>query len=120
MSGDPAAARTGTATILFTDLVDSTAQRAALGEEAAERVRQAHDRLLTEAVTAHRGTVVKNTGDGIMATFPGAAEAVGGAVAIQQAIEAHTRRSSQAPLAVRVGISLGDVTWEGADCFGVP
>jgi len=45
MLGDPARSRTGTATILFTDLVDSTAQRTALGEEAAERVRQVHDRL---------------------------------------------------------------------------
>ncbi len=79
-----------------------------------------HDRLLTEAIAAHRGTVVKSTGDGIMATFSGAADAVSAAVAMQQAVEAHGRRSPGAPLAVRIGISLGDVTWEGNDCFGVP
>ncbi|MGH6717720.1 MAG: adenylate/guanylate cyclase domain-containing protein, partial [Alphaproteobacteria bacterium] len=119
MAGETAQSRTGTATILFTDLVDSTPQRAALGEEAAERVRQAHDHLLVEAVTAHQGTVAKSTGDGIMATFAGAANAVGAAAAIQQAVERHNRRNAT-PLAVRIGISLGDVTWEAQDCFGTP
>jgi len=61
MPAQPAASHTGTATILFTDLVDSTAQRAQLGEEAAERIRQAHDRLLAEAVRAHHGTVTSTT-----------------------------------------------------------
>src|SRR6476660_9275432 len=120
MPAQPAASQTGTATILFTDLVGSTVQRAQLGEEAAEALRRAHDRLLAEAVAAHRGTVAKSTGDGIMATFPGAAEAVGAAVAIQQAVEGYNRRTTAALVAVRVGISLGDVTWEGADCFGSP
>ena len=64
MKSEPVGSRTGTATILFTDLVDSTAQRAALGEETAERVRRVHDHLLVEAVTGQNGTVVKKTGDG--------------------------------------------------------
>jgi len=120
MSAQPAEKSTGTATILFTDLVGSTAQRARLGEEAAEAVRRTHDRLLAEAVTAHRGTVAKHVGDGIMATFPGAADAVAAGVAIQQAIDGHNRRAAAEPLAVRIGISLGDVSWEGEDCFGTP
>jgi adenylate cyclase len=99
MPAQPAGSHTGTATILFTDLVGSTVQRAQLGEEAAETLRRAHDRLLTEAVATHHGTVAKSTGDGIMATFPGAAEAVGAAVAIQQAVEKHNRRT--APRAAR-------------------
>ncbi len=116
----PTVSHTGTATILFTDLVGSTAQRAHLGEEAAEAVRRAHDRLVAQAVAAHHGTVAKSVGDGSMATFPGAAEAVGAAVAIQQAVEGHNRRAAATPLAVRVGISHGDVTWENGDCFGTP
>src|SRR6185295_17991878 len=106
MSTTPAGSHTGTATILFTDLVGSTAQRAELGEEAAETLRRAHDRLLADAVAAHHGTVAKSVGDGIMATFAGAADAVSAAVAIQQAIDGHNRRATQASLAVRVGISL--------------
>ena len=60
------------------------------------------------------GTIAKSTSDGIMATFAGAAEAVGAAVAIQQAIEKHKRRTAGAPLAVRIGISLGDVRGRGS------
>jgi class 3 adenylate cyclase len=118
MSADPAGASAATATILFTDLIGSTAQRAALGEEAAEDLRRAHDRLLAAAVTAHHGTVAKHVGDGIMATFAGAAEALAAAVAIQQAIAQHNRRAT--PLAVRIGVSLGDVTLEKGDCYGTP
>jgi class 3 adenylate cyclase len=116
----PVESQTGTATILFTDLVGSTAQRVQLGEEAAEALRRASDRLLVDAVTAHHGTVAKSVGDGIMATFAGAADAVAAAVAIQQAVDGHNRRASPVPLAVRVGISLGDVAWERGDCFGTP
>src|SRR5438270_406261 len=92
----------------------------ALGEEEADELRRLHDGLLCDAVTADGGTVVKGLGDGIMATFAGAAEAVAAAVAIQQATDAHTRRHPSAPLAVRVGISAGDITWEADDCFGAP
>ena len=102
MPAQPAASHTGTATILFTDLVGSTAQRAHLGDEAAETLRHAHDRLLAEAVAAHHGTVAKSVGDGVMAAFPGAADAVATAVAIQQALDGHNRRAP-VPLAVRVG-----------------
>ncbi len=124
MSTQPAGSHAATATILFTDLVGSTAQRAQLGEEAAETLRRAHDRLLADAIAASRGTVAKHVGDGIMATFTGAADAVAAAVAIQQAVDGHNRRAGSAPLAVplavRIGISLGDVTWEQSDCFGTP
>ena len=120
MPAQPVESHTGTTTILFTDLVGSTAQRAQLGEEAAETLRRAYDRLLDDAVTAHHGTVAKSVGDGIMATFPGAADALAAAVAIQQAVDGHNRHAPSVPLAVRVGISLGDVAWERGDCFGTP
>ena len=108
-----------TATVLFTDLVGSTELRSRLGENAAEDLRHTHDALLAGAVEAGRGNVVKNLGDGIMATFAGASDAVGAAAGIQQAIERHNR-SSAAVLEVRIGISAGDVVFEGGDCFGTP
>jgi class 3 adenylate cyclase len=120
MRTQSAGSHTTTATILFTDLVGSTLQRVALGEDGADVLRRTHDRLLTEAVAAHQGTVAKHVGDGIMAIFPGAADAVAAAVAIQQAVDSHNRRATTAPLAVRVGLSLGDVTREQGDWFGTP
>jgi class 3 adenylate cyclase/tetratricopeptide (TPR) repeat protein len=108
-----------TAVVLFTDLVGSTELRSRLGENAAEELRRKHDALVAGAVGASRGNLVKNLGDGIMATFAGASDAVGGAVAIQQAIGRHNRTSA-ASLEVRIGISAGDVVFEGDDCFGTP
>lgn len=75
---------TRTATVLFTDLVASTELRARLGEEAADRLGREHDRLLGECVAAHGGTVVKGLGDGLMASFTGAADGVGAAVNARQ------------------------------------
>ena len=110
----------GTATVLFTDLVGSTELRSRLGDVAADALRRAHDALLTDAVGTHRGTVVKHLGDGIMASFASAAAAVSAAVTIQQAIDRHNRRTPDRALAVRVGVSVGDVSWENGDCFGTP
>jgi class 3 adenylate cyclase/tetratricopeptide (TPR) repeat protein len=109
-----------TATVLFTDLVGSTELRSRLGEAAAEEVRRKHDRLLTEAVEANRGRVVKGLGDGIMATFTGASDAVAAGVGIQQAIDRHNRAADAPTLEIRIGLSAGDVTFDEADCFGTP
>ena len=106
--------------VLFTDLVGSTELRVRLGEDRADEVRRVHDRLLGEAVTDHGGEVVKGLGDGIMATFTSASDAVAAAVAIQQAADLHGRRASDAAFAVRVGLSVGDVALESDDVFGVP
>ncbi len=111
----------GVAVVLFTDLVGSTELRGRLGEEATEELRRKHDRLLTEAVEVNSGRVVKGLGDGIMATFAGASDAVAAAVAIQQAVDRLNRSGKAAvPLAVRVGLSAGDVTFEDDDVHGTP
>ena len=117
--GDAGGAVRSTATVLFTDLVGSTELRSRLGENVADDLRRRHDTLVAGAVEASRGVLVKNLGDGIMATFAGAADAVGAAVAIQQAIARHNRPGT-ATLEVRIGISAGDVVFEGDDCFGTP
>jgi class 3 adenylate cyclase/tetratricopeptide (TPR) repeat protein len=109
-----------TATILFTDLVGSTELRSQLGDTAAEELRRHHDEALSKAVADHDGRVVKGLGDGIMATFAGAADAVAAAVAVQQAVDRLNRRKEAAPLAVRIGLSAGDVTFEDDDVHGTP
>ena len=109
------------AVVLFTDLVGSTELRGRLGEEAADELRRRHDQLLARAVEANNGQVVKGLGDGIMATFSGAADAVVAAVAIQQGVD-RLIKSGKAPvsLAVRVGLSAGDVSFENDDVHGTP
>jgi class 3 adenylate cyclase len=110
-----------TAIVVFTDLVGSTELRSRLGEDAAEELRRDHDRLIAGAVEANRGRLVKNLGDGMMATFTGASDALAAAVAIQQALDRRNRSgSSDVPLEVRIGVSAGDVVFEEADCFGTP
>ena len=111
---------TETASVLFTDLVGSTELRARLGEDAADALQRAHDALLAAAVEASGGRVVKNLGDGIMATFTSAADAVGAAVAMQHAAWEHRRTRPTEQVELRVGISVGDVSFEGDDCFGTP
>ena len=106
--------------VLFTDLVGSTELRVRLGEDEAENLRRTHDRLLGDAVVDHGGQVIKGLGDGLMASFSSAADAVAAAVAIDQAAELHGRRRPHEAFAIRIGISVGDVSLEGGDLFGVP
>src|SRR4051812_35732361 len=110
---------TGTVTVVFTDLAESTALRTRLGEQIADVVRRDHDHALAEVVGRHRGRVVKATGDGVLATFDSASDAVCAAVAMQQAVH-WLGRSRRLELAIRVGLSSGDVSWENGDCFGLP
>jgi class 3 adenylate cyclase len=108
-----------TYTVMFTDLVDSTAQRARIGDNAADDLRRRHDALLTAQIEAHGGQAIKSTGDGIMAAFLGAADGIACAVAVQQAIH-EWNESSVERFEVRIGISLGDARLEEGDLFGTP
>jgi adenylate cyclase len=71
---------------LFTDLTGSTALYQRVGQARAFRLVQDHFRILFEAVTTHRGAVVKTIGDAVMAVFPTAADAVACALAMQRQI----------------------------------
>lgn len=116
MSGN----RVETVTVMFTDVVGSTALRERVGEDEAERLRLAHDGIVHGAIEEHAGTVVKHLGDGAMAIFASAASAVAAAVVIQQRLDRFNRGRRGEPVRVRIGISAGDVTVEGDDYFGLP
>ena len=109
----------GTATVLFTDLVGSTELMARMGDAAFDRMRAAHFDLLREAIAAHGGTAVKNTGDGLLATFSSAVAAVEAAVAMQQATD-RQGRTTAGSLAIRIGLSIGEVGFDAGDVFGTP
>src|SRR5687768_1701430 len=97
-----------TVTLLFTDLVGSTELHDRLGDDAVDILRREHFRLLRDAVLAADGREVKRTGDGMMAVFASATDAVACAVAIQQAVTA----ADDTALSVRVGLNAGEVSVE--------
>jgi class 3 adenylate cyclase len=102
-------------TLLFTDLVSSTELLQRVGDERAQRIVQAHHRLLKDTVAAHGGQEVKWLGDGLMTVFASAADAVRGAVAMQQAAR---RRAAGERLALRVGLHAGEALRDETDYFG--
>ena len=110
----------GLITIVFTDLVGSTALARDLGDDAADEVRRGHFDSLRTAVAATGGTEVKNIGDALMVSYSSAADAIDGAVAMQQAVDRHNRVGDGPRLSMRVGMSAGDATFEDGDWFGAP
>ena len=108
----------GTYTLLFTDLVRSTEALDQLGDVGHEPLRRTHARLMRSQIEAHRGRLVKDTGDGVMASFPSASDGVNCAIAVQQAVDLHNRTSGLRPLEVRVGLHLGEVEEDEGDLFG--
>ncbi len=109
-------ARPTTATILFSDLVNSTELLQRVGDETAQRVFETHHRLLRDAVAAHGGAEVKWTGDGLMVAFNSATAAVRGAIAMQQAAR---RPAAGEQLQIRVGLQVGEaLRHDATDYFG--
>ena len=103
--------------VLFTDLVGSTELMTRLGQRAFDELRRRHFSALGTVVTSYGGDEVKNTGDGILAVFPSAAQAVDAAVALQRAT---LRQGGPLPVAIRIGLAVGDATLESGDVFGAP
>ncbi len=100
------------ATVLFTDIVDSTAQSAAMGDRAWTEVRGQHDRIVRANLGRFRGREVKTMGDGFLATFDGPARGVRCAEAIADGVK---------PLGIeiRAGLHTGEVAIEGDDVAGL-
>ena len=100
------------ATVLFTDIVDSTPRAAALGDRQWRDLLDAHDRAADEAVDRHRGVMVRTTGDGVLARFDGPARAIRCAQSIVGAAE-------QLDLPVRAGLHVGEFQLRGDDVAGL-
>jgi class 3 adenylate cyclase len=113
-----AAARLGgSVTILFTDMESSTSLTGRLGDEGAHELVRAHNRIVRDALNRHGGSQIKHTGDGIMASFGSAAEALECAVAIQMAV-ASRNEDAETPFRVRIGLNAGEPVEEESDLFG--
>jgi len=100
------------ATVLFTDIVASTEQLAASGDDAWGRTLDEHDRTMDRLVASYRGRVVKSTGDGILATFDGPARAVRCAVEILEAAATQN-------ITLRAGLHTGEIEIRPTDVTGI-
>jgi len=90
------------ATVLFTDMVESTGRAVQLGDARWRTLMSDHDRLVREELARFRGQEVRTTGDGFLATFDGPARAVRCASAIVQ-------RMHELGVQVRAGLHTGEI-----------
>ncbi len=100
------------ATVLFTDIVDSTRHAAASGDRDWRRMLERHDELVRRQLARYRGREIKHTGDGFLASFDGPARAVECAAAITGGV----RRIG---LEVRAGVHTGECELRGQDIAGM-
>jgi class 3 adenylate cyclase len=100
------------AVILFSDLVDSTARAANLGDGSWKALLDRHDAAIAAAAAQHGGRVVKATGDGALVELPMPSAGIDAA----RTIVAATRRLG---LDSRVGIHAGEIEGRGEDIGGI-
>lgn len=115
---DPSAGQRVEKTFMFTDIEQSTALAAAMGDEEWDRILRWHDRLLRDAIRDADGRVVKHEGDGVFAVFDTPRSALRAAVTIQERLAAHREGHGFAP-AVRIGLHTGPATERNGDYFGM-
>jgi class 3 adenylate cyclase len=108
----------GVRTIMFTDIVDSTALCSQHGDDAAIEMLKVHDRIVREALGSNGGREVKHTGDGIMASFLSAAGGVRCACQIQAGLNDYNATEPLCPVVVRIGITAGEPVEDSNDLFG--
>jgi class 3 adenylate cyclase len=101
------------ATVVFTDIVDSTARTAMSGDGSWSDLLESHDRLAWAAAEAHRGTIVKSTGDGLLARFDAPSEALEFSLDFRRAL-------TQVDLQIRCGVHTGEIELrDNGDITGV-
>jgi class 3 adenylate cyclase len=108
----------GIRTILFTDIVDSTALTQIMGDEAAMDLLDLHNSVVRNALADLGGREVKHTGDGIMASFVSAAAAVKCAAQIQRELSKHEQEQPKRAIRVRIGAAAGEPVEHHDDLFG--
>jgi len=100
------------AAVLFTDIVDSTAKAAALGDRHWRNLIESHEAIARTLIDQHRGRLVKMTGDGVLATFDGPGRAIQCAFAMRGALEA-------LGVQIRAGLHTAEVELMGQDIGGI-
>jgi class 3 adenylate cyclase len=100
------------ATIVFTDIVGSTASASQIGDDRWRRLLDEHDRIAATVVERHDGRLVKSTGDGILATFTGPGRAISATCALRDSLQV-------LGIDVRAGVHSGEIELRGDDIGGI-
>jgi class 3 adenylate cyclase len=100
------------ATVLFTDIVDSTRRAAEMGDRDWHALLDAHDAVVRAQLTRFRGREVNTSGDGFLAMFDGPQRAIRCAMAIRDAVQA-------LGIEVRAGLHTGECEIRGDDIGGI-
>jgi class 3 adenylate cyclase len=100
------------ATVLFTDIVDSTRHAAEIGDRDWHALLDAHDAVVRAQLARFRGREVSTAGDGFLATFDGPQRAIRCAMAIRDAVQA-------LGIEVRAGLHTGECEIRGDDIGGI-
>jgi class 3 adenylate cyclase/pimeloyl-ACP methyl ester carboxylesterase len=100
------------ATVLFTDIVDSTRRAAEIGDRDWHALLDAHDAVVRSQLARFRGREVNTSGDGFLATFDGPQRAIRCAMAIRDAVQA-------LGIEVRAGLHTGECEIRGDDIGGI-
>lgn len=108
----------GIRTVLFTDIVGSTALTQSHGDDGAMEFLRVHDTIVRDALAASKGREVKHTGDGIMASFISAAAAVRCAARIHRELALREQEGREPRIKVRIGGAAGEPVEHDNDIFG--
>jgi class 3 adenylate cyclase len=100
------------ATVLFTDIVDSTSRAAELGDARWSELHSAHLALVRSTLREHRGREVDSAGDGVFAMFDGPARAVSCARSLIE-------RLRELEIEIRAGVHTGEVDTDGSKVVGI-
>jgi DNA-binding NarL/FixJ family response regulator len=100
------------ATVMFSDIVASTARAAQIGDRNWRNVLDRHDELVRKLLTEHGGREIKTTGDGFLALFDAPTRAIRCALAIRDELRA-------LEIDVRIGMHSGEVEMRGDDVGGI-
>jgi class 3 adenylate cyclase len=100
------------ATVMFTDIVDSTRRAEKMGDGPWRTLLDVHDETTRRLVSRNEGNVVKTTGDGVLATFDGPGRAIRCAGALGEEL-------AKVNISLRIGIHAGEIEMRGADVGGL-
>jgi hypothetical protein len=104
--------------IMFTDLEGSTRMISEFGDERSMELLRIHNALTRKALHIHSGREVKHTGDGFMASFTSAVDAVQCAISIQKMMVKHREENPDENMDLRIGISAGEPVRNDNQLYG--